>query len=387
MHRRGAALVPAPQAGCQGAGPHRAGGVGVQGGDAHPGRFDARARAPRGARVPGDDADLGADPQGAVGAVVQGAHNVELVVGGLGRVDAEMLKGLGALRQVIEAARPGGHPQAAVGIQRQRVDVVGAEAAGVFGVVGVAHHRAAGAVDVLQAAPGGHPHAGGAVADDGLDDALARRPRRQRQRREVAGARIEAGQAVLRAGPHPALAIFEQRRHAVVGQAVGGARVVGELDGLVAVVAVQAAAMGADPDKSLAVLHHRQDRQIVGVERAEALETQFRGRHGRCHGRRYKQAQGGKQAQRGTKAKGKQGRHRYPGKAGGDACGRCNRNNNTVPPGMFHVNNLAPPRTTHVAYRLRGKHNILTSTERAVSRSPIYSTGKLGYRDGSVKRR
>ena len=283
--------------------------------------------------------------------------------------------------QIVDPARPGGNPQAALQIQRQRVQVVAAEAGRIVLVVRVQGHGAAGAVDMLQAAPGRYPHAVGAVADDLLDHALARRPGRQGQGGEVARCGIEARHAVLGPGPDLALQVFEQRQHPVARQAALVARIVPVVAGLVAVIPLQPGAIGADSDEALAVLQQGHDRQVIGIERAKALEAQVGGGAGRRHAGKGEQATPGKQAQQSKRNRGKHRRsmEKRP-------CGRDATTSQTLPFAMFPVNKFKIYCAINVANKAHIKRGDKSAPDwkqglAAATREQgaIYMASELGY--------
>ncbi len=291
-------FVPAQQAGRQGGAPQHALAVEVEVGDAAVRRSDALAAGPVALAVPEDDARFGAYPQRAVAVELQRAHDVDAGVRHGGRIDLVVLEALGAGRQVVQPARPGGDPDAALGVQCQTVQVVAGQAGRIGVVMRVELELAGIRIEVLQAAPTADPHAVLAVGNDVLDDAVVLRRLGRREQAEVIGLGIEARQAILRAGPDAALPVLEDGGDAVVRQAARIAGAVAVLDRLVAVVAVQAVGMGADPDKTLAVLHQRQHRRLVAAQRPQFLEAQRRRRRGQRVGH------GGARQQQGRRQRG-----------------------------------------------------------------------------------
>nr|GEU28462.1 chemoreceptor McpA-like [Tanacetum cinerariifolium] len=298
---RAARRVPAQQSGRQRGAPQHALAVDIEIGDAAGRRGHGLARGPVAKAVPAHHARFGADPQRALAVELQRAHDVDAGIGPGRGIDLVVGKRGGAGRQVVESARPGGNPHAAPGVHRQCVEVVAGQAGGVLVVVNVHGELAGVGRVVLQAAPAADPHAALAVGNNGFDDAVVFRPVGGRHHREIIGLGIEARQAVLGAGPDAALRVFVDGGHAVVRQAGRIGRVVGVLDGLVTVVAVQAVGMGAYPDIALAVLHQRQHRRLVAAQRAQFLEAQRRRgctAHGVGGGGPGGQQQGQRQQQR-----------------------------------------------------------------------------------------
>ncbi len=159
----------------------------------------------------------------------------------------------------------------------QGADLDGAQGRRGGGIVAQMAHGGAARADVVQAGRRADPERAGLVAGNGVDGRVTEGRRRGRHPHEAFAQPVVHGQPCRRgADPQAALGIDVQGLDEVGRERIGAGGVVHEAADAVAIPAGQAA-LGADPDKAVAILGQRhRDRVRQALFQADVFEQRCR---------------------------------------------------------------------------------------------------------------